>query len=72
MSMSIEEAIRILNLETSADAIAEIEYYAGFNRDKTIEKINEACAIACDVMREHLSSKNAYKQGVSETQKANE
>lgn len=54
MSVSIEEAIRILDLETSADAIAEIEYYAGFNRDKTIEKINEACAIACDIMREHL------------------
>ncbi|WP_270466983.1 hypothetical protein [Butyribacter intestini] len=50
--MSIEEAIRILDLETSADAIAEIEDYAGFN--KTIGKINEACEIACDVMREHL------------------
>ena len=61
ISVSIEEAIRILDPETSADAIAEIEYYAGFNRDKTIEKINEACAIACDVMREHLSSKNDYK-----------
>ena len=54
MSISVEEAIRILDPETSADAIAEIEYYAGFNRDKTIEKINEACAIACDVMIEHL------------------
>lgn len=50
MSMSIEEAIRILDPETSADAITEIEYYAGFNRDKPIEKVNEAC----DVMREHL------------------
>lgn len=54
MSMSIEEAIRILDPETSADAIAEIEYYAGFNRDKPIEKVNEACEVACDVMREHL------------------
>ena len=52
--MSIEEAIRILDPETSADAIAEIEDYASFNRDKTIGKINEACEIACDVMREHL------------------
>ena len=42
MSMSIEEAIRILDPETSADAITEIEYYAGFNRDKPIEKVNEA------------------------------
>ncbi len=54
MSMSIEEAIRILDPETSADAIAEIEYYAGFNRDKPIEKVNEACAIACDVMKRYL------------------
>ncbi len=61
MNMSIEEAIRILNPEASADAIAEIEYYAGFNKDKTIEKVNEACEIACNVMREYLSSKNAHK-----------
>lgn len=52
--MSIEEAIRILDPETSADAIAEIEYYAGFNKDKTIEKVNEACEVACKIMREHL------------------
>ena len=54
MSMSIEEAIRILDPKTSADAIAEIEYYAGFNRDKPIEKVDEACEVACDIMREHL------------------
>lgn len=54
MSMPIEEAIRILDPETSADAITEIEYYAGFNRDNPIEKVNEACEVACDVMREHL------------------
>ena len=53
MSMSIEEAIRILNPETSADAIAEIEYYAGFNKDKVIEEVNKACVVACDVMREY-------------------
>jgi len=52
--MSIEEAIRILDLETSADAIAEIEYYAGFNKDKPIEKVNEACVVACDVMKRYL------------------
>ena len=61
MSMTIEEAIRILDPKTSADAIAEIEYYSGFNRDKPIEKVNEACTVACNVMREYLSSKNAHK-----------
>ena len=54
MSMSIEEAIRILDPETLADAITEIKYYAGFNEEKTIEKVEEACVLACDIMREHL------------------
>ena len=54
MSMSIEEAIRILDPETSADAIAEIKYYAGFNKEKAIEKVEEACILACDIMREYL------------------
>ena len=54
MSMSIEEAIRILDPEASVDAITEIKYYAGFNEEKTIEKVEEACILACDIMREHL------------------
>ena len=54
MRMQIKEAILILDPVTSADAITEIEYYAGFNGDKPIEKVNEACVVACDVMREHL------------------
>ena len=52
--MSIEEAIRILDPETSEDAITEIKYYAGFKEEKTIEKVEEACILACDIMREHL------------------
>lgn len=58
--MSIEEAIRILDPETSADAIAEIEYYSGFNKDKTIEKVNEACEVACGVMRAFEKLKILY------------
>ena len=54
MGMSIEEAIRILDPETSADAITEIKYHAGFNKEKSIEKVEEACVLACDIMREHL------------------
>ena len=54
MSMSIEEAIRILDPETSADAIAEIKYYAGFNEEKAIEKVEEACILACDIMRKYI------------------
>ena len=58
--MSIEEAIRILDPETSADAIAEIEYYAGFNKDMTIEKVNETCEVACGVMRAFKKLKILY------------
>ena len=54
MSMSIEEAIRILDHETSANAITEIKYYAGFNEEKAIEKVEDACVLACDIMRENL------------------
>lgn len=54
MSMPIEEAICILDPETSADAITEIKYYAGFNEEKAIEKVEEACELACHIMREHL------------------
>ena len=54
MSMSIEEAIHILDPETSADAITEIKYYAGFNEEKAIEKVEDACKLACDIMRKHL------------------
>ena len=54
MSMSIEEAIRILDPETSADAITEIKYYAGFKEEKAIEKVEDACVLACDIMREYL------------------
>lgn len=54
MGMSIEEAISILDPETSADAITEIKYHAGFNKEKAIEKVEEACVLACDIMREHL------------------
>lgn len=68
MSMSIEEAIRILDPETSADAIKEIKYYAGLNKDNPIKKVDEACVIACNVMREHLedveimsSNKDSYE-----------
>lgn len=54
MSMSIEEAIRILDPQTSADAITEIKYYAGFNEENYIKKVEEACKLACDVMQKHL------------------
>lgn len=51
--MTTQEAIRILDPETSADAIAEIKYNAGFDKDKVIKKVDEACKLACNIMRKY-------------------
>lgn len=57
MNMTVEEAIRILDPETTKDAINEIKYYAGFNKDRVIDKVDEACIIACNIMKKHLNNK---------------
>lgn len=57
MGMTVEEAIRILDPETTKEAISEISYYAGFNRDGVIDKVNEACVIACNIMKEYLEDR---------------
>lgn len=50
--MTMDEAIRILDPETSFDALAEIEYYGGFNGDKAkVEAVNDACRLAVDALR---------------------
>lgn len=53
--MSIEEAIRILDPATTRDALDEIEYYAGFNgAEARITAVEEACNVACKIMRERI------------------
>jgi hypothetical protein len=52
MSMTHEEAARILDPETSRETLDEIEYYGGFRGDEAVlEAVNEACRIAADVLR---------------------
>lgn len=52
MSMTHEEAARILDPETSREALYEIEYYGGFRGDEAVlEAVNDACRIAADVLR---------------------
>ena len=55
MSMPIEEAIKILDSETTADAVKDIEYYAGFNHEKVLEKINEACEVAVEALKKQIA-----------------
>ena len=50
--MTYQEAIRILDPKTTVEALAEIEYYAGFNGSTAKqEAVNEACRVACEAMR---------------------
>ena len=60
--MNIEQAIKILNPETTKEALAEIEYYAGFNgKEAKLKAVNEACIIACDVMKEKVCNEKYNK-----------
>lgn len=49
--MEIEQAIRILNPDTSVEALTEIEYYGGFyGKQAMMEAVNDACKLACEIM----------------------
>lgn len=51
--MTREEAIRILDPATTAEALAEIEYYAGFRgKEAEIEALDEASMMAVAALRE--------------------
>ena len=51
--MTREEAIRILDPETTAEALPEIEYYAGFRGEEAVKKaVDDACILAVAALRE--------------------
>ena len=55
--MTIEQAIRILDPETSAAALGEIEYYGGLHgHEKMMAACEEACRMAVEIMRQHLKN----------------
>jgi len=59
--MTIERAIEILHPDTTAGAIAEIEYYAGFGgKQAVLREVDKACLLACDVMEKYLGKKTSY------------
>ena len=50
--MTKEEAIRLLDPNTTREAIAEIEYYGGFNgREAVIKAIENACVLAVEALK---------------------
>lgn len=53
--MTINQAIHILDPETTAEALGEIEYYGGLlGREKMVAACDEACRIAVRIMRKYL------------------
>lgn len=53
--MTINQAIRILDPETTAEALGEIEYYGGLHgREKMVVACDEACRVAVRIMRKYL------------------
>lgn len=52
--MTVEQAIRLLDPATAIEALAEIEYYRGFDGQIAAgQAFRDACIFACDMMREH-------------------
>ena len=50
--MTLEEACRLLDPNTSAEELAKIEYYNGFNGKKAcIEAIDDACTLLVGAVR---------------------
>lgn len=61
--MKYEEYIRILNPETSSEALAEIEYKAGFKGEKAkLDAINEARIEACRVLNKQMQLGKIIKE----------
>lgn len=58
--MTREEAIRLLDPETTRAALAEIEYYGGFGGyEARIKAIEEACEMACEALRKEIEDESA-------------
>lgn len=55
--MTEQEAIKILSKDTSMETVNELTYYAGFNRDKVIEQIQEAMAMGANALEKQIAKK---------------
>ena len=68
--MTREEAIKILDPETTAEALAEIEYYAGFSgQTAKVQAVSEACEIAVAALmeQENVTNRNGLNRTESDT-----
>ena len=67
--MTNEEAMKILHPNTTLTALAEVEYYGGFNgQEAKIKAVEEACLLACKALEKQIPKKpyNDNENGVYE------
>ena len=56
--MTYEEAMKILHPNTALTALAEVEYYGGFNgQEAKIKAVEEACLLACQALEKQIPKK---------------
>lgn len=56
--MTHEEAIKILHPDTTLMALAEVEYFGGFNgKEAKIKAVEEACVVACEALEKQIPKK---------------
>ena len=56
--MTYEEAMKILHPNTTLTALAEVEYYGGFNgQEAKIKAVEEACLLACEALEKQIPKK---------------
>ena len=56
--MTHEEAMKILHPNTTLTALAEVEYYGGFNgQEAKIKAVEEACLLACEALEKQIPKK---------------
>ena len=60
--MTDEQAHKILHPSTSKEAIAEIDYYNGFNREAGIKIVEEACLVACNALEKMAGIERALER----------
>ena len=63
--MTYEEAMKILHPDTTLTALAEVEYYGGFNgQEAKIKAVEEACLLACEALEKQIPKKPYWEYGV--------
>ena len=62
--MTYEEAMKILHPDTTFTALAEVEYYGGFNgQEAKIKAVEEACLLACEALEKQIPKKPYWEYG---------